>query len=183
VLRAGISPHDEFFIVLIALNHLLLLIEDAPRDWQMLFIDFQEELTQWSSLHMETLDSLVRKAENERMLAEVSSRLVSSLIDLTTFSKELMTRLDKLPPPSSESKLISQIQEHSDQLRNITHILHQITDRLNRMNHHAMSQKSTVKATVPAWLLFLLAAFTFCSVSNYGLLNSIYQRLAEGGVG
>jgi len=40
------------------------------------------------------LSSLHRKAEHEQILAEASSRLVTTLIDLTAFSKELLTRLD-----------------------------------------------------------------------------------------
>jgi len=48
-------------------------------------------------VNLATLSSINKKAEHEQILAEASSRLVTTLIDLTAFSKELLTRLDRLP--------------------------------------------------------------------------------------
>lgn len=178
VLRLGINPQDELFLIMIALNHLQVLIEDAPHDWQALFIEFSGELAEWSEVNRATLDSIIRKAEHEEILAKTSQQLVTSLSDLTAFSKELMKRLGNSPPLSSSSTQTLPVREFSDQLQNIIHTQNQVTDRLNRIQH-ASSQRSNTKATLPPWLLFLLAMLTISSFYNYNLLNNIHERLTN----
>lgn len=179
VLRLGINPDDELFLVMLALGQLQVLVEDAPTDWQILFTDFQGELAEWSEINLETLNSLIRKAEHEETLALTSQRLVNSLIDLTAFSTELMKRLDKLPPPSSVSKLTSHIHELSEQLQTISHTQNQATDRLNRIQH-ALNQnlRSNVKApSLPAWVMLTIGVLTCISFYNYTLLIAIKESL------
>jgi hypothetical protein len=176
VLRLGISPEDELFLVMIALGQLQVLVEEAPRDWQTLFVEFQEELAQWSDINLETLNSLIRKAEHEQTLAEASSRLVTNLIDLTAFSKELLTRLDRLPQQCSDSKLASHLQEQSVRLRSIEAQQRMSQERLTRLSQ-TMTQKSNDKPALPYWAALLLGGIALYTFWNNAMLGGIQQRL------
>lgn len=178
VLRLDISPQDELFLIMIAFNHLQILIEDAPHDWQALFIEFQGELAEWSDINLETLNSLIRKAENEQILAETSKSLVNALINSTASWNKLAATWEKSPPTSTDSKLTSRIRELSEQLQNIQASQSQVMDRLMRLQH-GMSRNLNTKVTLPAWVLFLMTALTISSFYNYTLLNSISERLAQ----
>lgn len=176
VLRLGISPDDELFLVMIALNHLQVLIEDAPRDWQALFIDFQGELAEWSEINLDTLNSLIRKAENEQQLANISQSLVSALINSTDSWNKLASALEKSPLPSPSSKPTSPTPELLAQLQSVTQGQNQLKDQLTRQLH-AMSQKLNVSVTLPAWLLMLLVALTTVNFFNAGSLHKLHERL------
>lgn len=91
VYRLGISPKDELFLVMLALGYLQILIQDSPKEWEDLFLDFKNELDQWTDSNLEILDSLVRKAETEEMLAKNSQQLVVVLTNLTNCCNQLMT--------------------------------------------------------------------------------------------
>ncbi|WP_250126694.1 DUF6753 family protein [Chroococcidiopsis sp. CCMEE 29] len=176
VLRLGISPEDELFLVMIALGQLQVLVEGAPNDWQALFVEFRGELAEWSEINLETLGSLIRKAEHEQILAEVSSKLVTTLLDLTAYSKELLTRLDKLPQPYNDSKLTSHLQEQSVRLRSIEAQQRTTTERLTRLSQ-TMNQKSNDKPALPYWAALLLGGIALFTFWNNAMLGGIQQRL------
>jgi hypothetical protein len=180
VLRLGISPQDELFIIMIALNHLQLLIEDAPKDWQTLFVDFQQELDEWSQINLDTLDAIIRKSEQEMLLAQTSQQLVSALTNSTACWTELNTLLSKSPLLSRASNQTLQLQELSEQLQSLHNTQKQQGERLNRLL--ATTTKSTVnRFHLPPWLIILLTLLTLSSISNYLLLQTINGAIAKGG--
>lgn len=156
VVRLGIDPRDELFLIMIALGQLQCLIEDSPNDWQALFQTFQEELTQWTDTHLETLETLARKAQTEEMLASTCTELVSSLARLTTLCSELMGRLPTSRPSSTNSA------SNSMGLSRDLETLHQISnieETLRRSHHHLskqLSQSANAKGPVHRWGLVLL---------------------------
>jgi hypothetical protein len=152
VVRLGIDPRDELFLIMIALGQLQVLIEDSPNDWQTLFHTFQEELTQWTETHLQTLETLASKAETEDRLATTCNELVNSLTRLTSTCSELMIRLNASPPAwrTSESNSMGLIRD-SDQLRAIEHNL---SETLHRSHHHLSQQLSRgadVKGSIRFW--------------------------------
>ncbi|AKG24894.1 DUF6753 family protein [Calothrix sp. 336/3] len=180
VLRLGISPQDELFIIMIALNHLQLLIEDAPQDWQTLFVDFQQELEEWSQINLDTLDAIIRKSEQEMLLAQTAQQLVSALTTSTACWTELSTLLSKSPLLSRVSNQTSQLQELSAQLQSIQTTQKQQGERLNKLL--ATTTKSTVnRLHLPPWLIILLTLLTLSSILNYLLLQAINGAIAKGG--
>ena len=48
LLRYGIEPDNEFYIIFVAIGQLLVLVEEAPEKWRSLFDDVHSELKQWS---------------------------------------------------------------------------------------------------------------------------------------
>jgi hypothetical protein len=176
VLRLGISPQDELFLIMIALNHLQLLIEDAPQDWQQLFINFQQELEEWSHINLDTLEAILKKAEQEQVLAETSHRLAIALENSTRYWNRLSSMLHKSPLLSQASSLTSQVQELSAQLQNIQTTLKQHTDRLHRLSMMPPT-KSTVRVHLPPWLVILLTALTLSSLWNHLLLRGLQGAL------
>ncbi|MBW4635833.1 MAG: hypothetical protein KME30_29310 [Iphinoe sp. HA4291-MV1] len=179
VLRLGINPQDELFIIMLALNHLQLLIEDAPQDWQTLFVNFQQELEEWSSLNLETLNSLIRKAEHEETLATISQTLVNALISSTESWKRLNSALEKSALLSKSSMLISSIHElleHSQSIQSVQNKQGQAITRLQQ----TMTMRLSAKLHLPPWLIILLGVLTISSIYNYMLLNTIKEAIARG---
>jgi hypothetical protein len=157
VVRLGIDPRDELFLIMIALGQLQCLIEDSPNDWQALFHTFQEELIQWTDTHLETLETLARKAQTEEMLANTCTELVSSLARLTTTCNELMVRLPTSRPSSTSSAFNSmELNRDSEILRQMSNI----EDTLRRSHHHLsrqLSQSANLKRPIRFWGFVLLA--------------------------
>lgn len=171
VVRLGIDPQDELFLVMIALNHLQLLVEDAPTEWQELFFEFKGELDQWSETNLQVLDSLIAKAQNEEALAESCKLLITALGNLTVTSNQLVTKLQNQPQTSKElsQELTSWFSDLSQRIGDIST---QQTLMLNRMEKMTAltSKKWNAKATLPRWLVALLILLTATSVGNLGLL-------------
>jgi hypothetical protein len=167
VLRLGISPQDELFLVMIALNHLQVLVEDAPQDWKALFENFSGELNQWTDTNLDVLNSLVTKAEHEKTLAENSKLLVSSLHVLTTTSTELLTYLQKQSQTSNETTWLQSYL--SNALREQENTIQQHLKRISS-SLKFISQKSSASPALPSWLVVLLILLTASSSINTWLL-------------
>lgn len=75
ILKYGIDPEDEFFIIFVALGQLQVLIEESPQSWQTLFADFESALDAWSNNHLNSLEALAANAENSKEHAEGLKKL------------------------------------------------------------------------------------------------------------
>lgn len=179
VLRLGINPQDELFIIMLALNHLQLLIEDAPQDWQTLFVNFQQELDEWSSIHLETLNSLIRKAEHEETLATISQTLVNALISSTESWKRLNSTLEKSPLLSKSSMVTSSIRELLEQSQSIQLVQNRQGQVITRLQQ-TLTTRLNARLRPPPWLTILLGVLTISSIYNYMLLNTIKEAIARG---
>ncbi|MEM7065959.1 MAG: DUF6753 family protein [Cyanobacteria bacterium P01_B01_bin.77] len=72
LLRYGIDEDNEFFMIFVAIGHLLVLVEEAPENWQSFFDDIYGELNQWSSQNRKSLESL-------KLHTQTSAELIQSL--------------------------------------------------------------------------------------------------------
>ena len=70
ILKMGIDPENEFFVIFVALGQLQVLIEDSPSEWKHLFEGFQEELGEWATTNVETLSHLTHKTLAMERLAQ-----------------------------------------------------------------------------------------------------------------
>lgn len=93
MIQLGIDPDEEFFLVVAAIGHLKVLIEDAPREWQGLFKSFVRELGQWTALNTEHLKLLTSKTQTMEALAQSCMRLGNTLEQLQRGSQELTSQL------------------------------------------------------------------------------------------
>lgn len=174
VLRLGVHPDDELFIVMIALNHLQVMIEDAPQDWQSLFVDFTHELDQWSKIHLETLNAIIRKSQQEETLATISASLVNALSNSTESWNALSKKLESSPLLSTNSKLMSSIHEVSTQLQSLHSSQKKTREGLTKLQNTNATSSAKKPVSLPFWLLLLLSALVISSFYNYTLLQTIH---------
>ena len=66
---------DPFFLVFLAMGHLLSLVEAAPENWKALFDEFKGDLDAWTTQNLRTLEAI-----NQQSL--VSERLIKSFQEL-----------------------------------------------------------------------------------------------------
>lgn len=91
VVKMGVSPNDEFWLIFVAIGQLQVLIEDSPTDWQQLFTNFQSELSQWTDSNLQTLDTLAAQARNTTDLTLTLQQLSSTLNTLVQVSMPAST--------------------------------------------------------------------------------------------
>lgn len=96
MLRYGIEPENEFFMIFVAIGQLIALTETAPATWQDLFTTFQDDLAQWTTTHRTTLELLATKAETSEQLAETAQALTKALLELTQALSEQQQRSKKI---------------------------------------------------------------------------------------
>ena len=182
VVRLGIDPQDELFLVMIALNHLQLLVEDAPTEWQELFFEFKGELNHWSETNLQVLDSLIAKAKNQEALAESCTLLITALSNLTVTSNELVTKLQNQPQTSKElsQELTSWFSDLSQRIGDISTQQTLMVNRLEKMTA-LTSKKWNAKATLPRWLVALLILLTVSSMGNTLVLLGIKPQFGSRG--
>lgn len=176
VYRLRLDANDPLFLVMIAMNYLQVLIEDSPQEWENTFASFKEELDKWTELHLATLESLARRAESERTLADVSIRL-GKLLENSMMSPTTSSIPSPMPTTGSRtSKEISQLQELWETSRSMDTRLEKHTGMLQQALHR-LSRSLTAKVNLPNWLTVLLAMLALSSVYNFMTLETIKDRV------
>ncbi|MDB9526948.1 hypothetical protein PN498_13190 [Oscillatoria sp. CS-180] len=93
VLDAGIDPEEEFFLISVGLNHVKVLLEDAPQQlnsWSELLV---KELNLWSDSYSETLQLIAEKAQATNALLETAGQLATFLTSHTQTCNALVRQL------------------------------------------------------------------------------------------
>ena len=90
ILKMGIDPEDEFFIIFVAIGQLQVLIEDSPNDWKNLFAEFERELDEWATTNVETLSHLHHKTKALEELAQSFDKLGDYFGVFTEICRQLM---------------------------------------------------------------------------------------------
>ncbi len=98
LLRYNIDENNEFFMIFVAIGHLLILVEEAPENWAALFDDIYKELNQWSAQNLKSLESL-------KLHTQTSAELIQSLRQLLTSIKSSDSRLSKTSSTLSSLEL------------------------------------------------------------------------------
>lgn len=84
IIDYGVEKADPFFLIFLAMGHLLTLVETAPENWQALFDEFKGDLDAWTTQNLRTLEAINRQSQ-------ISDRLIRSfqeLSNLTTASSD-----------------------------------------------------------------------------------------------
>ncbi|MDJ0534870.1 MAG: hypothetical protein QNJ70_20715 [Xenococcaceae cyanobacterium MO_207.B15] len=135
MVKYGIDPENEFFIIFIALGELETLIENSPKEWQDVFKSFEGELKKWADTNLETLQHLSQKASITERLASNSESLSNSLIKFLDICEGLMSQLQKSNGLLTNS--ISQLQTSLIELKNLVEnqgkLLSQLESRFNQL--------------------------------------------------
>lgn len=93
VVHLDLDQDDPLWLIAIAIGQLQVLVEDAPQDWGQLFTAFLEELEQWKTHNLKTLDQLVLEAEAVHHLSQHAKTLSNHISDLQTLLQQLIMSL------------------------------------------------------------------------------------------
>ena len=96
LLRYGIDEDNEFFMIFVAIGHLLVLVEEAPENWQAFFDDIYGELNQWSSQNRKSLESLKLHTQTSAQLIQSLQRLIASMTASDDKSNKMLEMLNSL---------------------------------------------------------------------------------------
>ena len=91
IIDYGVEKADPFFLIFLAMGHLLTLVQTAPENWQALFDEFKGDLDAWTTQNLRTLEAINRQSE-------ISDRLIRSfqeLSNLTTSSNDETQKLHR----------------------------------------------------------------------------------------
>lgn len=189
ILKYGIDPENEFFMIFVAIGQLQVLIEESPQDWQELFSSFKAELNQWTTTHLQTLEKLAQEAETTATLAQTSKELGSILTTLVQSCNMLMQRLQ-----TSEMSLTGSIKAversttgASASLEELRTLVRRQQERLesnqqmmNRKLERIQSEGAASAAKVP-WVIAVIAlgAVGFLGWGQYQQRQLINQMAEE----
>lgn len=123
-IQLDIDPDEEFFLIVAAIGHLKVLVEDAPQEWQGLFKSFVEELGQWAELNTEHLKLLASKTETIEDLAKSCERLGNTLELLQVVSQELTLQL------KTSINLSTELRELKQELREMREVKQEMREQI-----------------------------------------------------
>ena len=89
IIDYGIEKADPFFLIFLAMGHLLTLVQTAPENWQVLFDEFKGDLDAWTTQNLRTLEAI-----NQQSL--ISERLIRSFQELSNLTTSSSGETQKL---------------------------------------------------------------------------------------
>lgn len=116
IVRMGIDPEDEFFLIFIALGQLQVLIEDSPQEWQALFTSFKEELRSWENSNLRTLGQITQQIQLLERLTNGINELTSTMTQLTSASPQLQGE------SKNWSKTLVRLETYAEDLFHFTNV-------------------------------------------------------------
>lgn len=158
IIKFDIDPDEEFFLIIAAIGHLKVLVEDAPKEWQHLFELFSGELEQWATTNVDHLKLLAEKTETIENLALSCSRLGSTLELLQIVSQEQTNQLKNSINLSTELRELKQelreLQEYKQELKvQILTLKKELIPAVKLINEHKVLKWSD------KWVTWLIATF------------------------
>ena len=124
IIKFDIDPDEEFFLIIAAIGHLKVLVEDAPKEWQHLFELFSGELDQWATTNVDHLRLLVEKTETIERLALSCEKLGNTLELLQVVSQEQTSQL------KNSISLSIELREVRQELREMREFKQELKDQI-----------------------------------------------------
>lgn len=147
ILRYGVDPENEFFMLFVAFGYLQVLVEDAPKSWESLFENFQRELHQWSQQNLRTLQGIIQQSQTLEELTLSLKELTSLISSLNSTTQDWRLGLKELKP------ILKQLSEHSSQTVSDNSAL---LSRLNRIEAK-LDKENQFRALILSVNLFVAA--------------------------
>ncbi|MEM1278880.1 MAG: DUF6753 family protein [Cyanobacteria bacterium P01_H01_bin.152] len=161
ILKMGVSPEDEFWLIFIALGQVQILIEDIPPQLDI----FRDRLDQWTESNLQTLAALAGEAK--RMV-----ELTTLLGELTITFKALSNAWEKSIPDSvlSETSFKNSVStlQHENKLlsetldltrRSLTQQSSELSQRLIMLEKHLNDTTLQNARNGRRWPLWLMLGF------------------------
>jgi hypothetical protein len=165
VLKLGVSPEDEFWLILVALKSLELLILEAPETWEATFQTFARSLTTWSDQNLNLLEREAKITATHSRLTQHQTQLLSQLV--TILMQQNATWQTAVQTSNSwQTKFKRLMCKQGESLQHIEHGLTSLTAQVNTAMPRPSSWKDkTLKAfdtlcriLVGLWLLGLVSS-------------------------
>ena len=175
-IQLDIDPDEEFFLIVAAIGHLKVLVEDAPQEWQGLFKSFVEELGQWAELNTEHLKLLASKTETIENLAKSCERLGNTLELLQVVSNELTLQL------KTSINLSTELRELKQELREMREVKQEMREQILALKEiiPAVKEKeSEILTSRSSWVKWVTAVFGLVLVANTWGLWYIWNHFHE----
>ena len=96
VVRYNIDVRNEFFLIFVAIGHLLAIVEIAPENWRSLFDEFERKLDEWSEQNLRTLAAIQQQGKETERMSQSFLKLTNSLKHSNSKTSELQTTLISL---------------------------------------------------------------------------------------
>ena len=131
IIRYNIDVRNEFFLIFVAIGHLLAIVEESPENWRALFDDFKGELDEWTNANLRTLEAIHQQGAAQERMSQSFLKLTDSILNSNSKTQTLQNDLIRL----------------SKTLGSLTSSLHQITQD-SRSNRDAISSVNSDLATL-----------------------------------
>ncbi len=94
VMQMELDPQDPLFLIVVAIGQLKILIDDTPNAWSFLFNSFLQELGEWKTHNLKTLENLSLEAEAVQALSQHALTLSEHVNELQSVLKQLIEALE-----------------------------------------------------------------------------------------
>ena len=151
IIRYNIDVRNEFFLILVAIGHLLAIVEESPENWRSLFDDFKGELDEWTDANLRTLEAIHQQGAAQERMSQSFLKLTDSILNSNGKTEALQKDLIRL----------------SKTLGSLTSSLNQITQD-SRQNRDAISTvRSDISKLVTGLLNVKKSAEAASSISSW----------------
>ena len=99
-IRLDIHRDDPLWLIALAIGQLQVLLQDSPQDLRLLFDTVEMELEEWAQAATTVLETTIKDAQNQQVLAHATDQL---LIILTALGKSLNELVSFLQTQSYQS--------------------------------------------------------------------------------
>ena len=96
IIRYNIDVRNEFFLIFVAIGHLLAIVEESPENWRRLFDDFKGELDEWTNANLRTLEAIHQQGAAQERMSQSFLKLTDSILNSNGRTEALQNDLIKL---------------------------------------------------------------------------------------
>lgn len=181
VVRYNIDVRNEFFLIFVAIGHLLAIVEIAPENWRSLFDEFERKLDEWSEQNLRTLAAIHQQGEAAERMSQSFLRLTDSTKVSTTKTKELQQDLIALSRTLTKlNGSLGSVQQDSKANRSQIAALNDKLDRsqsqLSRVNDQ-MEWMWSINAGLSAGIVGCILIFGWSLWQQQAVANEQSKRL------
>ena len=164
VVRYKIDVRNEFFLIFVAIGHLLAIVETAPENWRKLFDAFEEKLDEWSERNLRVLAAIQQQSKETEHMSQSFLKLTDLLKQSNIKTGELQSTLISL------SETFSRLNSRLDSLKGDSKLVLSTTEELSRRFNQTENQLEAVASRVDrTWSVNLgLATVVFGLCSMFG---------------
>jgi septal ring factor EnvC (AmiA/AmiB activator) len=181
IVRYNIDVRNEFFLIFVAIGHLLAIVESAPENWRALFDEFERKLDLWSEQNLRTLAAVQQQGKETERMSLSFLKLTDSLKLSSTKTSELQATLKELS--RTLNKLTNSLAEIKEESRSSRRLLDSLSSRFNKTERELSSladQMSWIWAINLALFLSVLgfaAMFGWSALRQRAIINQQNERL------